>query len=130
MSARQELWKLYEQWRSLTEAEAEAIRSSSWGRLSEWQDAKFKLRQELIQATEAFQTEQVCNQLNREELECQFRTLIGELILLETRNGELLAVRQQAAKLEQMEMDRTHRNLRQIQRSYAPPRSALWQSYS
>ena len=130
MSARQELWNLYEQWRGLTEAEAEAIRSASWGRLSEWQDAKFRLQQEIIQATEAFQTEQVCNELNREELECQFRTLIGELILLETRNGELLAVRRQSAKREQMEMDRSHRNLRQIQRSYAPQRSVLWQSYS
>ena len=49
---------------------------------------------------------------------------------VDARIGELVDGAQRRARQQQDEFDRSRRNIRQLQRAYAPSREALWQSFS
>jgi len=55
---------------------------------------------------------------------------MDELMLMERRNDALLQAKRREAKEQEHTLDRTQRNLRQIQKSYIPPSRTHWQSYS
>jgi len=57
------------------------------------------------------------------------RREVSSLIDLEHQNGEVLAQKRSEALAEQVNLDRSSRQLRQI-RSYAPVVRSAWSSYS
>ncbi|MBM3881352.1 MAG: hypothetical protein FJ387_16770 [Verrucomicrobia bacterium] len=130
MSARNDLLRLYQEWRVWSDAEADAIKTSAWPQVSRCQDAKQALQERIVSATERWVSEERVPGEPARDIDPQVRRLVDELILLEMRNGELLADQRLAARSQQQQVERSRRNLRQIQRVYAPSRQALWESYS
>ncbi len=130
MSARNNLMSLYQEWRTLTEAEGEAIRSATWPQVYRCQAAKSQLQARILAAHERFQAELAANGLDAREHEAQYRKTIAELILLEQRNGEFLEAQREQAQAKLRELSRTRQNLRQVQRAYAGAQQPAWNSYS
>ena len=131
MSARDELADLYERWRQLTLAEAEAIRLTRWAELEQHQLAKAKLQPVIAHAEEQLKAELPAGFVQREAIERQLQNVVDELIQLEQGNHDLLAAQRQTADDQRVNLERTGRNLRQLHRSYAPTlATAHWQSYS
>ncbi len=130
MTAHEQLSRLYEEWRRLSEGEAESIRAEAWPRLAGIQDHKADLQRQIIAASEPFEAELARAQATGHVLENPFRLVVQELILLETRNAEILAERRHAADRERAELDRSSLNLRLVQRSYGHPLGSAWYSYS
>ena len=130
MSARHELMALYQEWRTLTESEGEAIRSATWPQVNQCQTAKSQLQTRILAAHELFQAELAANGLDAPEHEAQYRKTIAELILLEERNGKFLEAQRQRASAKIRELGRTRQNLNQVHRAYAGSREAAWHSYS
>jgi hypothetical protein len=130
MSARTELFAAYEEWRRWTELEGQAIEASNWARVRACQDAKQRLQPRLICGND--QARRECDRLglSRGDMEREVRRVIGELILLESHNGEVLAQQRGHAEAERSELDRTHGNLRRLHHSYGGRREAAWSSFS
>jgi hypothetical protein len=128
MEPSDQLLRLFEQWRLLTEAEGEAIRISAWWKVGECQDAKCHLQNEIVLANDRLQNESPRGAWTKHENEV--REAVGKLILLESRNGEWLAEQRRLADAQSHQLQQSERNLRQIHKAYAPQRSVSWQSYS
>jgi hypothetical protein len=121
MTSADELFALYQQWRTLTEDEGEAIEIGDWPSVEQYQTAKTRLQPRIVELS---------HRLGNVTHEQRFRGIIEELMQLERRNGALLQRRRQAADEQMGEMDRASRHLRQIHKSYVPPARTHWQSYS
>jgi hypothetical protein len=121
MNPASELGELYEQWRSLTEAESLAIEAAAWARVEQYQAAKGRLQPRITELT---------RRLDATTHEREFRPMVEELMRLEHRNSALLQRQRNAAERQRQELDRTSRTLRQIHKSYVPPVRTHWQSYS
>jgi serine phosphatase RsbU (regulator of sigma subunit) len=130
LSARDYLRGLYKTWRTLTDEETEAINAHAWSRVHQCQACKRKLQDQIVLATEELNAELVFSGLNRADTEVEFRRMVEELILLESRNGELIANRMDQAREEQSETERSARNLRQVHRAYSSAALPAWCSYS
>lgn len=130
MSAKQELQSAYATWEQLTHAEGAAIGGTDWDRVAECQGAKRALQQQILRLTEAAQVEYIDAGLGVTAFDGEFRPIINQLIQLEVQNSAILAERRQAAELARAELDHSAQNLRRVQKSYAPPPAALWNSYS
>ncbi len=129
MSAHDDLLGVYEQWRTWSEAEGEAIQAGAWPQVARCQDAKLKLQSRILTATEAWQSENP-NRGQEGTVDPQVRRVVSELILLEVRNSEWVAEQRRQAHRDRDQLGQSRRNLRQIQRAYAASPRALWQSYS
>jgi hypothetical protein len=121
MSASQELSDLFRQWQLLTEEEGAAITVGAWSQVEHYQSAKARLQPRITE---------VSQRLDAKTLEEQFRSVINDLMEMERRNDAFLQEKRQSAKEQEHTLDRTQRNLRQIQKSYVPPSRTHWQSYS
>jgi hypothetical protein len=130
MSAKKNLVEAYGSWEKLTHAEGAAIEQEDWSKVSECQQTKQGLQRKIIHLTEAAQTECIEGGQDQKALEREMRRIINTLITLESRNAELLAGRKQAAEARRLELDQASHNLRRVQKSYAPPSGAIWNSYS
>lgn len=130
MSARQQLLSLYEQWRTLTEGETQAIHRGDWDGVHGFQDAKRDLQPGIFR-----QTEHALEELGRDaqvkaDFDDQLRRIVNTLILLEQRNGTLIAERKEACRQEMDQVEQGQRNLTKIHKSYGNRREAVWNSYS
>ena len=78
------------------------------------------------------QARQECDRLGLKyaALESEVRDVVGELIKMETRNGEVLAGKRKAAEVERAQLDRSRSNLKRVHQSYGSPRAAAWSSFS
>ncbi len=121
MSPADELSALYQQWRSLTEDEGEAIEGGMWANVEQFQTAKARLQTRITE---------VSQRLDASVHERKFRLIVEELIQLERHNNCLLQRRRQAADEQMRELDKASRHLRQLHKSYVPPAQTHWQSYS
>jgi len=132
MTAGAEIAALYEQWRSLTASELEAIQQSRWGDLQQAQAAKLKLRGPLGSALDRFlQGSDSHPGAKRSAEEIQLRKTRDELVALEQQNAQLLDRRLAEARRELKALDQSSRNLRQLSRSYSrSSETAHWQSFS
>lgn len=130
MSAKKNLVEAYGSWEKLTHAEGAAIEQEDWSKVSECQQTKQGLQRKIIHLTEAAQTECIEGGQDQKALEREMRRIINTLIALESQNAELLAGRKQAAEARRLELDQASHNLRRVQKSYAPPSGAIWNSYS
>jgi hypothetical protein len=130
MNAQQDLLELFQEWRTLTEAEGQAIRSAIWPEVNRCQDAKFHLQSRLMLVHESLQAERRAQGLDPETYDPPYRQVVTELIRLEQRNGEWLADQYQQAECQNQDLARTSRNLRQVHRAYASGAPTHWHSYS
>lgn len=130
MIAKKNLVEAYQSWEQLTQAEGAAIESDDWARVQQCQQTKKGLQKQIIQLTEAAQAECIEAGLDQKSLERDVRRIINGLITLESRNSELLAGRRVVAEVAKADLDQAAHNLRRVQKSYAPPSAALWNSYS
>jgi hypothetical protein len=130
MKARTELFATYAEWRRWTEIEGAAIEAANWPRVQECQDAKHQLRPRIITGNDDARQECTRLGLNLADMDQDVRKVIAELITLETRNGEVLALKRQETENQRAELECTHRNLRRIRRSYGAARDTVWSSLS
>ena len=121
MTPAAELSALYQQWRSLSEDEGEAIEAGAWASVDQFQTAKARLQPRIVE---------VSQRLDAATHERQFRKEVEELMQLERRNSALLQRRRQTADEQMRELDKAGRHLRQLHKSYVPPARTHWQSYS
>ena len=130
MIAKKSLFDAYDSWEQLTRAEGAAIQSGDWARVAECQQAKQTLQKQIIHLTESAQAECIETGLDSKNFERDLRPIINNLIAMENRNSELIAIRRQAADVEKLDLDQASQNLRRVQKSYSPPTAAVWNSYS
>ena len=130
MIAKKSLFDAYNSWEQLTQAEGAAIQSADWARVAECQQTKQSLKKQIIQLTESAQAECIEAGLDSKNFERDLRPIINNLISMESRNSELIAIRRHAADVEKLDLDQAAQNLRRVQKSYSPPASAVWNSYS
>ncbi len=121
---------MYERWATLTEAEGQAIRSAAWPQVSRLQDEKHSLQGQIVNASERLQAEMDCTSAQWKTVEQTIRSVIERLIVMETRNGEILVAKRLEAEEERRDLDRTDQNLRKVHRAYGSSRNATWNSYS
>ncbi len=130
MSARKELAGILEQWLQLTRAEGAAIQAALWPAVRRIQARKAALRKSLIEAA------RTCAEADAaagpgNPAPGPFRTEVGRIISLLTRNGAALTAQLRRARARQESLDQADRNLRRIQRSYVRPQPpTAWHSYS
>jgi hypothetical protein len=130
MSAHSRLLNLYHEWRTWTDAEAEAIRGAAWSRVAECQEAKHRLQERILLATDDWRVEARAQGERHREVDPEVRRIVDELIRLEMRNSELVDQHKRSTKRQQQELELSTTRLRRLQRAYAPNRLALWQQYS
>ena len=130
MSARKNLANAYDSWEQMTLCEGQAIHESNWPRVNECQKTKRELQEQIVRLTEAANAECTGAGLKLEDFERDQRQIINSLIMLETRNAELLGGRRHEAESHKAEMDHACRNLRRVKKSYVQPSAAAWNSYS
>ncbi len=121
MNPELEFAALLDQWRSLSEDEGKAIAAGSWNHVEQLQSAKSLLQPRI---------DEVRPRIAPARHESQFRPLIESLIQLERRNQALVDQRRATAQEQERTLNRSDRNLRQIQKSYVPSAPNLWHSYS
>ncbi len=130
IDSRNELMALYQEWRDLSEAEGQAIRSAIWSDVDECQNAKGRLQSRILSATELLQADLVARGENPQCYDAEFRNVVAELILLEERNSKWLAEVKEAKLAQRQELNRSSQNLRQVRRAYTRNRQPAWNSYS
>jgi len=126
MSARQDITNLLEQWRRLTEAEGEAIRTGAWPSVKELQAAKAELQQEMNSAMQKWKRENP----GATPAKHPFRREVDRLISLEMRNSAMLAAQRERVQRERASSDRELLTLRKVQRSYTQKPETGWDCYS
>lgn len=130
MSACATLLDLYQEWRQWTHAEGESILAGDWRQVKRCQAAKAELQPRILEKTEEAHLECARDGINRPNFDKQVRSLVNELIFLETRNGEMLAEQKRALNAEYHDLKRSGRTLTRIHKQYAPSSAAAWESYS
>ena len=98
----------------MSESEGEAIRSLAWQRVTQCQQVKAGLRDQILQAIESAGSEQG----SPEDIRRRFRPVLEHLINLEARNSAWLAAERAKLEQEREENTRSQRQLRQMQGSY------------
>jgi len=112
------------EWRRLVEAEGQAIRSGNWPFVTQCQAALATLRATIDELTISARSKDSC------PVKAPHRSTVLELIELQRRNLATLQQRRDKLSSHIESLARTGRNLRGIQRSYAPAGPAAWSSYS
>lgn len=130
MTATENLFAAYLAWRQLADNEGQAIRAGDWTQVQQCQESLRKLQPEILRHTQDARADWQTNESELTEREDQLRRVIGELIELERRNSSWLSEARSAADAEWMALQQTGNTLRQVQRSYAPPRAPVWTSFS
>jgi len=120
MSSSNRLASLYEEWRLMSEAEGEAIRTSAWQQVHHCQNTKADLQSKIVSATEELNAAL----FSAEEIRQQFRPVLEHLISLEIRNNQLLGDGRAQLEHERDQLDKNQRNLRQIHGAYGGYRTA------
>jgi len=138
MSARENLVDAYGSWEQWTRREGQAIQEGNWIQVGECQRTKRGLQERILRLTEALTslTSKVQSPKSGEAsqrlgtLDFGLETILKRLILLETRNTQLVTDRRQAAESQKAEMENAFRNLRRVKNSYVQPSLVAWHSYS
>jgi hypothetical protein len=120
----------YEQWRTLTETEGEAIVAGRWPQVEQLQKTKSQLQVQIEDAHRDLRS--ACNPSGAEtrQIEMEFRPVVEHLLALEERNSRSLDAHKQRMTMQGKELRTAALTLRQVRQTYAPTRQALWQSYS
>lgn len=130
MTARHQLLDCYDQWRAWTRRETDAIRAEDWPAVNACQTTKESLQRLILQWSEAAETELRSRAAEWGLFQAEVRRVIGELIQLETDNGQLLSEQKRAMQARQRELEQASHNLRRVRGSYAGGLRSAWHSYS
>jgi hypothetical protein len=130
MNADRDLQDSYREWRRLAEAEGEAIRARNWMLVFDCQNALRRLQPRIIHQTEAAHQEWIARGLDPEVMENNLKATIHPLIELECRNISLIDARKKLAQEELTKLEQASLTLRRVHRSYVPPSSSRWTSFS
>ena len=130
MSAKVKLLSLYEDWRTWSQVEGDAILTADWGRVEQCQGAKKELQGAIVRRTQDAREELRLQGGDPQVLDAPLRALVNELIGLEMRNQSYLGTQRVALENERNEVDEGSRRIAKIHKSYASPSSAGWEQYS
>ena len=130
MSHQAHLLQLYQDWRTWTETEREAISEGNWRQVRLCQEAKTDLQPKILRQTEEAQGEWSRLGLDRKAMEKQLRSVVNELIYLETANARFLAEQRDSASEELDRLNHSGRNLSKISKHYVSGSAIGWESYS
>jgi hypothetical protein len=130
MAAESELHHAFSEWGRLAEAEGQAIRAGNWSFVADCQHALTHLRPIINRLTVQAGPKPTGQDSSSTSSRTSLRVMAMELIELERRNLAWLEHRRQTLSAHVEHLSRTGRNLRGIQRSYAPPTPSGWSSYS
>lgn len=124
------LTELYSEWRTVSQAEGEAIQTGDWRAVEQLQLRKEELKRHILPATEVWGSHWPGEEERRREYDRVYRPMVAELISLEHRNHEWLCARREKARREVAEDDSALGNLRGIRRAYSRTSGSTWHSYS
>jgi hypothetical protein len=130
MNIQCDLVVLYEEWRVLSEEEAQAIKFATWSKVDQCQNAKRELQDKIIRAPDLLQNDALSQSFDQKQIACEVRQRLAHLIALELRNQELLDTQRRKAQKQKEILDKSHQNLRQVHRAYVSARNPIWNSYS
>ena len=130
MNAQANLLQLYQDWRTWTETEREAISDGNWRQVRVCQEAKSNLQPQILRQTEEAQGEWKRLGLDRKAMEKQLRSVVNELIYLETANAQVLSGQRNATSEELERLSQSGRTLSKIQKHYVSEAPIGWESYS
>jgi hypothetical protein len=132
MDPEAELLAALSEWRRLAEAIGKAIREGNWNFVAECQSAISQLRPSLDRVTGQNRQNSASPTaaLSSGTRKATARAIVLDLIELEKRNLASIRERREKLAAHVAQLGRTNRNLRGIQRSYAPPLPSAWNSYS
>jgi hypothetical protein len=125
-----ELFRLLEEWRTLTTAEAKAIELEDWDILHELQDVKNKLQASIVASETAFFQNPALPDATKETERNRLKLTTAELMLLEQQNQIVLTRRIAETDLELKESNKAISSLKFIQQAYGKSGSSFWQAYS
>jgi hypothetical protein len=114
----------------LTDLEREAILGDDWPGLAEQQTRKAQLQAEIQSALKLAHATPSAQGQGSLSLERAFEPVVGELMALERRNGELLAEKRTRRQGEADRLAGTLHDLHGVRRAYGSSQGARWQSYS
>jgi hypothetical protein len=118
------------EWRRLTHLEGEAILSDNWQGIAEHQARKAQLEGEIQHALALVRSAPAAPTHPSRKMEPGVDATVSELIALEGRNAELLAVKRHQRQAESERVALTLRDLHGVRRAYGSSRGPHWQSYS
>ena len=130
MTASDQLNAAYAEWRRLAEEEGEAIQRADWTAVQVCQEALHELQAEILRCTQEARAEWLNSGRDVAAEENRLRAIIGELIEIGRRNNSLLDGQRTSAQAQLDQLQQTGQTLRQVQRSYSPPRDSVWSSFS
>ncbi len=130
MAAESELHHALTEWGRLAEAEGQAIRAGNWSFVADCQHALAQLRPIINRLTVQAGPNPTRQDSSSTSSRPSLRAMAMELLELERRNLAWLEHRRQTLSAHVKQLSRTGRNLRGIQRSYAPPTPSAWSSFS
>jgi hypothetical protein len=130
MSTQEELYAAYQQWRDLTDRESEAILRAAWAHVDQCQEAKRTLQDQIVALTQRLQNETAIDGADWPAIESSLRGIVRELIVMETRNSDMLASHRAEVQRQEAELECKTRNLRRVHRAYAFGPVPAWSSYS
>ncbi len=119
MTSERELFRAYQEWRRLAEAETKAIRSRNWSLLADCQRAIMDFQALVTRLSPEVRDEWRKDEVTRAEKEQTLQTLVNELIVITRRNHSLLTSARDTAQYRLDEISNASRNLNRIKRSYA-----------
>lgn len=121
----EQLLALLEEWRRLTECESDAIQRNDWAGVAEQQQLKKSLRESITRVQQRQAPPAAQGGLDQ-----RFQALLGEVVALERRNGEILSAKRQQRQEELLRLHQANRQLQGVRRAYGSTSESWWQSYS
>lgn len=121
---------LYAEWRRLTEIEGTAISEGAWPEVDRQQNLKRMLREQLVRTLQRWNSENAESEAARRGFETEFRPIVAELIVQETRNQELLGRQRRDLESRLATVRQSGTRLRGLQRAYGTDAGSRWQSWS
>jgi hypothetical protein len=113
MKARHRITLLLKEWLEMTRRESHAIQMGRWAELARIQKAKAALQEPLTAAIEQWKAENPA-----EAAANPFGGDIGNLLVLESRNSELLAVRKREVREKMLLLEQALYDLRHVRSAY------------
>lgn len=130
INAEAALHAAYEEWARLARGEGEAIAARDWARVADCQRRLGQLQPRIIRLTQGAREEWKQTNADLEVKRGTLRRIITGLMELELQNSTLLTAKKEIARKELGQLELARQNLKRIQRSYVPPRSGAWNSFS
>ena len=124
------LSRLLEEWKKLTEAEKESIGRQDWSLLEHLQSKKVVF-QRLIGESERslFESDSLCPE-RKAVAKRHFRQLTNELLRLEEANLDFITQKLAIADGQRKLFEKTIRGLKHVQQAYGAGTRSFWHAYS